>query len=143
MGTNLTKCDELWIAERQEYSYIDRNVTTGKYFYRLKQIDFDGSFRYSTEIDVVATPISFSLEQNYPNPFNPSTTIRFALPENRFVTVKIIDVLGNEFAVFLNEERPAGLHSAEFDASDLSSGTYFYKLQAGGNIFALKMLLIR
>lgn len=143
MGTNLTKCDELWIAERQEYSYIDRNVTTGKYFYRLKQIDFDGSFRYSTEIDVVAKLISFSLEQNFPNPFNPSTTIRFALPGNRFVTVKIYDVLGNEIAVLLHEERPAGLHSVEFDASGLSSGTYFYKLQAGGNIFTRKMLLIR
>ena len=137
-------------TERQEYSYVDRNVTTGKYFYRLKQIDFDGTFEYlptgqagSIEIEVDAAPVSFSLEQNYPNPFNPSTTIRFGLPEKEFVSLKIYDVMGNEVAILMNEEKPAGSHSVEFDASGLASGTYFYKLQAGSNITTRKMILLK
>jgi hypothetical protein len=130
-------------TEPHEYFYIDRNVTTGKYFYRLKQVDFDGTFEYSNEIEVDASPTSFSLEQNYPNPFNPSTTIKFNLPVKEFVSLKIYDVLGNEVAVILNEEKPAGLHSIEFEASGLASGIYFYKLLAGSNITTRKMILLK
>ena len=88
-------------------------------------------------------PLEFKLEQNYPNPFNPSTTIRFTLPEKEFVTLKIYDVMGNEVAVLLNEEKETGSHSIEFDASRLASGTYFYKLQAGDNIETRKMILLK
>jgi hypothetical protein len=130
-------------TERQEYSYIDRSVTAGKYFYRLKQIDYDGTFEYSNEIEVDTAPLSFSLEQNYPNPFNPITTIKFNLPEKEFVSLKVYDIIGKETAVLLNEEKPAGLHSVQFDASGLSSGTYFYKLQAGSKIITRKMLLLK
>jgi CubicO group peptidase (beta-lactamase class C family) len=130
-------------TERQEYSYIDRSVTAGKYFYRLKQIDYDGTFEYSNEIEVDTAPLSFSLEQNYPNPFNPITTIKFNLPEKEFVSLKVYDVLGNEVAVLLNEEKPAGLHSIEFEASGLASGIYFYKLLAGSNITTRKMILLK
>jgi photosystem II stability/assembly factor-like uncharacterized protein len=130
-------------TKQQEYSYVDRNVTTGKYFYRLNQIDFNGTFEYSYEVEVDAAPVSFSLEQNYPNPFNPSTTIKFNLPEKEFVTLKVYDVMGKEIAILLNEEKPAGSHSIEFDASDLASGSYFYKLQAGNNITTRKMILLK
>jgi hypothetical protein len=88
-------------------------------------------------------PLEFKLEQNYPNPFNPSTTIRFTLPEKEFVTLKIYDVMGDEVAVLLNEEKETGAHSTEFDASRLASGTYFYKLQAGNNIETRKMILLK
>jgi len=88
-------------------------------------------------------PLEFKLEQNYPNPFNPSTTIKFNIPEQEFVTLKIYDVMGNEVAVLLNEEKEAGSHSIEFDASRIASGTYFYKLQAGNNIETRKMILLK
>ena len=71
-------------------------LSFGRYFYRLKQIDFDGTFEYSNEIEVDAAPVSFSLEQNYPNPFNPSTKITYSLPQKSFVTVKVFDPLGSE-----------------------------------------------
>ena len=88
-------------------------------------------------------PIEFSLEQNYPNPFNPSTTIKFTLPEKEVVTLKIYDVVGNEVTVILNEEKQAGSNSIEFNAGELASGTYFYKLQAGSNIETRKMILLK
>jgi CubicO group peptidase (beta-lactamase class C family) len=128
-------------TEQQEYSFIDRDVTAGKYYYRLKQIDFNGTFEYSYEVEIDAAPVSFSLEQNYPNPFNPSTTIRFDLPDKEFVTLKIYDVLGNEVDLLLNEEKPAGSHSVEFNASGIASGIYICKLQAGSNFTTRKMIL--
>ena len=87
--------------------------------------------------------LNFSLEQNYPNPFNPSTVISYRLPETSFVTLKIYDALGREVAVLVNEQKPAGTYEVEFDASDLSSGIYFYKLQAGSFVQTRKMILLR
>lgn len=88
-------------------------------------------------------PVEFSLEQNYPNPFNPSTTISFTIPQKEVVTLKIYDLMGEEVAVILNEEKPAGSYSIEFNAGKLASGTYFFKLQAGNNIETRKMLLVK
>jgi photosystem II stability/assembly factor-like uncharacterized protein len=85
----------------------------------------------------------FELYQNFPNPFNPSTTIKFSLPEGELVNLRVYDVIGNEIAELLNEERSAGTYSVEFDASKLASGTYIYKLQAGGKTEVRKMLLIK
>ncbi|MDO8548692.1 MAG: T9SS type A sorting domain-containing protein [Ignavibacteria bacterium] len=138
-------------TERQEYSYIDRYVTAGKYFYRLKQIDFDGTFEYSNEIEVDATTLlSFSLEQNYPNPFNPSTKITYSIPDKSFVTLKVFDPLGREISQLVNEEKEAGKYEIEFDANNLSSGVYFYKIeavpigrQAGDFVETKKMILLR
>ncbi len=98
----------------------------------------------SIEDDVNLTvPTEFSLEQNYPNPFNPTTTIKFQIPGLSFVTLKIYDVLGNEVATLVNEEKPVGSYEIQFDASNHSSGIYFYKLHAGDFAETKKMLLLK
>ncbi|RPI72066.1 MAG: T9SS C-terminal target domain-containing protein, partial [Ignavibacteriales bacterium] len=88
-------------------------------------------------------PVEFLLLQNYPNPFNPATTIKYDLPENNFTTLKVYDPLGNEIATLVNEEKPAGTYEVEFDASELSSGTYFYILQAGEFTETKKLILLK
>ncbi|RPI72900.1 MAG: T9SS C-terminal target domain-containing protein [Ignavibacteriales bacterium] len=131
-------------TEKQEYSFIDKNITSGKYFYRLKQIDFDGTFKYSTEIEVNATtPLSFSLEQNFPNPFNPSTKIVYSIPQKSFVTIKVFDPIGKEISQLVYEEKECGRYEVDFDAPELSSGVYFYRIEAGNFIETKKMILLR
>jgi photosystem II stability/assembly factor-like uncharacterized protein len=96
--------------------------------------------------DVKKNPVTvnnFSLSQNYPNPFNPSTTINFSVPSSEFVTLKIYDVLGNEVATLLNEEKPAGTYQVSFNASGLSSGVYFYTLTSGNFMATKKLILLR
>ena len=88
-------------------------------------------------------PSEFKLEQNYPNPFNPVTTINFSLPERSMVTLKVYNIVGEDVAILINEEREAGIHSVNFDANRLSSGVYFYKIQAGSYTSTKKMLLIK
>jgi hypothetical protein len=121
-------------GEPKSYAFTDADLQPGVYSYRLKQIDFDGSFEYSdvVEIEVIA-PAEFSLNQNYPNPFNPSTTISFSLAADSKVNLKIFNVLGQEVVQVLNSEMTAGHHKVKFDASELNSGIYFYKLTATGN----------
>ena len=116
-------------TEVQNYKFTDYDLSSGKYSYRLKQIDFDGTFSYSNVIEVdVRSLDNFTLEQNYPNPFNPSATIKYSIPENGFVSIKVYDVLGKEVALVVNEEKAAGHYEVAFDASRLSSGVYFYRL---------------
>ena len=88
-------------------------------------------------------PDAISLYQNYPNPFNPKTIIKYQIPELRFVTLKLYDVLGNEIATLVNEEKPIGNHTIEFDASTLPSGVYFYRLQVGSFVETKKMMLMK
>ncbi|QQS35604.1 MAG: T9SS type A sorting domain-containing protein [Ignavibacteriales bacterium] len=124
------------------YVYEDKSVSSGKYSYRLKQIDNDGQYSYSNIVEVdVSVPNKFSLEQNYPNPFNPTTKIKFTIPQATYplsgggrgglVTLKVYDVLGNEVASLVNEYKTAASYEIEFDASNLSSGVYYYQLKAG------------
>ncbi|MGE5860105.1 MAG: YCF48-related protein [Ignavibacteria bacterium] len=128
----------------QSYSFSDKNIIPGNYFYRLKQINYDGSFEYSKTLNVRITPqFSFKLEQNYPNPFNPSTTINFSVQKNVLVSLIVYDALGSEVATLVNEEKPAGDYLVNFNASGISSGTYFFVLKAGDFINAKKMLLIK
>ena len=116
-------------TEVHNYSFADENPVTGKSYYRLKQIDFDGSFEYSNVIEVdLVLPIKFSLEQNYPNPFNPATSIKYTLSSKQNVQLLVYNVLGKEIATLVNEEKPAGNHEVNFDASKLSSGVYFYQI---------------
>jgi hypothetical protein len=98
----------------------------------------------SVDDDVISqTPTSFEISQNYPNPFNPSTSIQFKIPENSFVTLKVYNVLGKEVATLLNEEKNAGLYEVTFDATDFSSGIYFYKIEAGNFVATKKMILMK
>jgi len=118
-------------TNQREYSFIDKELVDGKYFYRLKQIDFNGSFEYSDVVEVEIAPSKFSLNQNYPNPFNPSTKISWQSPVGSWQTLKVFDVLGNEVATLVNEYRDAGKYETEFNAEKLSSGVYYYQLRAG------------
>ena len=135
----------------KNYSFNDKDVKGGKYSYRLKQIDNDGQFEFSKTIEVdINLPLEFSLNQNYPNPFNPTTTIKYSIPnvtlsgvEGSRVQLKIYDVLGNEVATLVNENKPAGSYEVNFDAEGLTSGIYFYKLQAGSFVQTKKMILIK
>jgi hypothetical protein len=88
-------------------------------------------------------PISYSLSQNYPNPFNPSTTIRFALPKSGHVELKVYNTLGQEVATLVNEEKTAGTYSAQWNASSVASGVYFYRLKAGEYNETRKLLLMK
>jgi hypothetical protein len=131
-------------AKPNEYKLVDKNLTPGKYGYRLKQIDYDGSFEFSKTIEAeIHPPIEFSLKQNYPNPFNPNTTIEFSLPHSSYVDLKIFDALGNEVQTFLNNQFEAGKHIYEFNASKLSSGIYFYRLAAGEYSQIRKLILLK
>jgi len=131
-------------TEQHNYSFTDEELLSGVYQYRLKQIDYDGSFKYLgiVELNLIALN-DFRLEQNYPNPFNPSTTISYQLPEAEFVTVKIFDTIGNEVKTIVKENKPAGVHEVNFDASQLSSGIYLYKIDAGTFHQSKKMLLVK
>jgi hypothetical protein len=97
----------------------------------------------AVEVDTSLVPNKFELSQNYPNPFNPSTRIKYQVAINSQVSLKVFDVLGNEVATLVNEEKPAGNYEVEFNASQLSSGVYFYKLQAAPFLETRKMILIR
>lgn len=131
-------------AGENYYSFTDRPDMSGLYYYRLKQIDFNGDINYSEEIEVnLNVAINFKLDQNYPNPFNPATTISYELPFSSFVTLKVYDVLGKEVAVLIDREQTAGVHEFDFDAGELAGGIYLYKLTAGLFEQTKKMILLR
>lgn len=126
------------------YSFNDNSTGRGKYLYRLKQSDLDGSFSYSNVIDVdINKPSDFSLKQNYPNPFNPVTRIDFSIPQNSFVNLSVYNVLGEKVFTLINEIKSEGHHSVDFNASELTSGIYVYRLQAGSSVSVKKMTLIK
>ena len=128
----------------KSYSYEDKNLVGGsKFKYRLKQIDADGKFAYSIIVEVELMPQEFVLYQNFPNPFNPTTTIGFGIPEKGNVRLSVLNILGEEIRVLLNEEKEAGYHSIDFNASDLPSAVYFYRIQAGNFIDTKKMILLK
>jgi pectinesterase len=135
-------------TEISHYSFIDesKDNSSKSVFYRLKQIDFDGSSHYSKEIEInYGKPGSFQLYQNYPNPFNPETNIKYEIMNNQFVTLKIYDSLGQEVITLINEEHEAGYYTKQFSTSELnaSSGIYYYQLRAGDYINTKKMTLIK
>jgi photosystem II stability/assembly factor-like uncharacterized protein len=140
-------------TESRSYSFTDENVTTGRYKYRLKQIDYDGTFSFSdvVEVEFNKIPEEFRLYQNYPNPFNPSTKIKYTIPNvemNRgaslqMVTLKIYDILGNEVTTLVNEEKLPGVYEVEFDASSIASGIYLYQLKTSAFVQTNKMILTK
>ena len=126
-------------SEANNYSFTDEDLPAGKYSYRLKQMDFEGSYNYSDTLDFEISNIldinelgnvinAYQLYQNYPNPFNPQTTIRFDIKEENFVNLSIYNVLGEKVKELVNDVLPSGSHEVKFDGSELSSGIYIYRL---------------
>jgi len=126
--------------------------TAKQYFYRVKYRDHNlkwsgwsntTTFNVATDIKDNSIPTFYALMQNYPNPFNPTTKINYQLPKNSFVTLIIYDVLGNQLAALINEEQSAGNYQTTFNGSQLSSGVYLYKLQAGDFLATKKLVLMK
>jgi len=133
-------------TETHYYSFTDRSHFENKnrIQYRLKQVDFDGSFEYSNVIEVeVYHPLAFNLDQNYPNPFNPSTKIEYTLPADGYTELKVYDIMGNSISTLVSETKPAGSYEIVFDASYIPSGVYFYTLTSGELISSKKMMLVK
>ena len=126
------------------YSFEDKNLISGKYSYRLKQIDTDGQFEYSKVIEVdLDAPMKYELSQNYPNPFNPVTTIQFSIPEAGEVKLVVYNLLGEQVAELINENKEAGVHTINFNAAELNSGLYIYKLTAGNFSDVKKLMVVK
>jgi len=126
------------------YEYFDNVTAEGKYYYRLKQIDLDGQYKYSSIIEVNAMiPKQYSLSQNYPNPFNPVTKISYSIPVKANVTLNIYNITGELVATLVDKDLTAGTYTIDFDASKLSSSTYFYRIIANDYTQTKKMLLIK
>jgi len=128
-----------------EYSFTDNGLNTGKYIYRLKQIDYNGNFEYhnlnqTVEIEI---PNKFSLGQNYPNPFNPVTRISFDLPDDGYVKLEIYDLRGSKVIELINDRKAAGYYEISFNGSSLSSGIYLYRLSSGRNTSVRKMIIMK
>jgi hypothetical protein len=131
-------------TEMNTYSFIDKNPSSGINLYRLKQIDYDGSYKIFNSVAVnFNQPFEFSLHQNYPNPFNPTTVISWQLPVGSHQTLKVYDILGNEVVTLVDEFREAGSYKVEFNASALPSGVYYYKLSAGNFSDVKKMMVVK
>ncbi len=131
------------------YSFTDRAIASGKYNYRLKQTDFNGNFEYhnlGNEV-IIGIPMKYDLSQNYPNPFNPSTKINYDLPADGKVAIRLFDMSGKEVAVLVNEVKTAGYHTIDFNASNLSSGVYLYRISVEGNgnnfVDTKKLMLVK
>jgi hypothetical protein len=131
-------------TEITEYTYIDKIEIPGTYYYRLKQIDFDGTVAYSSEVEVDVTgPKEFALFQNYPNPFNPNTTIKFALTEKTELVIVVYNSLGEKVVEVFSGELDQGYHEVEFSADNFASGIYYYRLKTSEFVSIKKMLLLK
>lgn len=129
----------------RNYTYTDRNLSEGTYNYRLKQVDYNGNFEYfnlNSEIEI-GTPNSYNISQNYPNPFNPSTKINFEMAKEGNVSIKVFDYTGKEISTLVNGFRSAGYYTIDFNAINLSSGIYFYRMEANNFTKVMKMSLIK
>jgi plastocyanin len=132
--------------EKNLYSYKDNvtNIQQDELHYRLKQIDFSGTFEYSSELLISKLiPAEFNLSQNYPNPFNPSTQINYSIPTNSDVILKVYDAVGKEVTTLVNEEDAPGNYQVIFDASKFASGIYYYTINAGSFTQTRKMILMK
>ena len=131
------------------YLFTERNLLTGNYNYRLKQIDFNGTYKYYDLINeiIIGVPQQFNLSQNYPNPFNPTTKIKYDLPFDSKVTLKIYDMTGREVTSLVNNTQIAGYFVVDFNASNLASGMYIYNLSVEGDaknfVISKKMILMK
>ena len=139
-------------TEKKTYSFIDKDLNAGKYQYRLKMIDLDGTYSYSSAAEVeIGVPTVFSLSQNYPNPFNPTTRVDYQIPANSRVTIELYDITGQKVAELLNREQAAGYYTLDISANKhkLASGVYIYRMIAVDNtsgknfVNTKKMMLLK
>jgi hypothetical protein len=135
---------------QRDYSYTDNAVVNGvTYEYRLSDVDINGvetvheTIVDATPFDGAENPTEYSLHQNYPNPFNATTMFRFDIKEAGKVSLKIFDLMGREVATLVNEERAAGFHTISWDASNLATGIYFYRLEVNGFTDVKKTLYLK
>jgi len=120
-------------TQKSNYNFIDTDIEIGNYYYRLKQVDFDGTSKYYNVVMIDAgLPRDFSVMQNYPNPFNPVTSIKFQLPVDSKVKIEIFNSLGERISELLNNQLSAGFHEVSFDASNQASGIFYYVVTATG-----------
>lgn len=132
--------------EKNYYSFEDNisSLTQNVFTYRLKQIDFSGTYEYSSEVTINSSvPAEFNLSQNYPNPFNPTTLISYSLPQNSNVLLRVYDTLGKEVTTLVDGKQSAGKYQISFNASRLSSGIYYYTITAGSFNLTRKMILMK
>jgi len=128
----------------KEYFFTDIPNGGTKFQYRLKQIDNDGKFKYSSVVSVEIKVLNeYTLNQNYPNPFNPSTVISYSIPVSSKVTLTVYDMLGKLITTLVNENQEAGSYSVNFNAAGLSNGMYFYKMQSDNFVKTNKMLFLK
>lgn len=127
------------------YSYEDTNLKSGRYKYRLKQIDINGKyFDFDLlHVVIVGLPDKFDLHQNYPNPFNPETQINYDIAADQLVKISVIDIIGRELITLVNEFKTAGFYTVSFDGYDISGGIYFYKMESGKFMSVRKMMLLK
>jgi len=131
-------------SEPRSYVYTDMTAETGVNYYRLGQIDYNGAYAYSDVVEIdVNGPLTFELAQNYPNPFNPSTSIKYSVPESGNIRLSVFNIVGEEVAVLANGFSQAGFYEVTFDASNLPSGVYLYKLQSANSVQTKKMMLLK
>ncbi|OQY77178.1 MAG: hypothetical protein B6D43_07580 [Ignavibacteriales bacterium UTCHB1] len=134
------------VYEQRNYTFTDKNLVSGIYEYRLLQFDYDGNmnadFNLSNTVEI-GVPSEFALSQNYPNPFNPTTKIDFQVPVEGLVKLNIVDITGREVATLVNESLTPGYYSYDFNASNLSSGVYFYRLVSKSSVITKRMMLVK
>jgi len=131
-------------TETKAYNYLDEKLNVGKHSYRIKQIDYDGTFTYSKIVEIeISAPDNYALFQNYPNPFNPSTKIEFNIPADAQVQLNVYNTLGEKVAEIFNGTLTGGYHEIIFDATSLTSGIYFYRLESNEFVSTRKMMLIK
>ncbi len=136
---------------KHQYSYTDNAYTATESYYRLEQVDLDGTSHYSdpiqpsgvTGVSDKQLPTVFALDQNYPNPFNPTTIIQFALPKESRVAIVMYNVIGQKVATLVDDVRPAGYYTMSFNGAGYASGMYIYKMTAGKFTSIKKMMLVK
>ena len=137
--------------EPHHYVFIDSSARAGRWWYRLKQIDLDGTIHCTdpvcvtiwTEISGNRVPAVFALRQNYPNPFNPATSFQFSIAHCQLTILKVYDALGREVATLVNEVKQPGVYTVPWDAGGVAGGVYFYRLQAGSYVEVKRLVLLR
>lgn len=129
-------------AKEQFYSYTEE-ISDRHLYYRLKQVDYNGSSKYSEIVEVDALPLTYSLSQNYPNPFNPTTQIKYSVPADGFISLKVYNLLGEEVATLFEGMQTAGNYLLTFDASGVAGGVYLYQLKSSNFVETKKLILLK